>query len=311
MALPPYFHELAAKVRNWGRWGTEDEIGTLNLVDGEAIRRGVACARQGRAFSLAYPLMADGIQLGFIPGRVNPQLELHDVNKPLTDDREAACTNDDHVTLGLQAATHWDALAHVSYGGHLYNGFPASSVTQQGAAHCGIDKVSSLVSRGVLLDVARARQVPQLDGGYVITSEDLDAAAELARVVVAPGDVVLVRTGQMRWLTHERPADKVKYSYPSPGLSLQTVEWFRSHDVAAVATDTMVFEVFPWQDPAVPMPVHLLHLVDMGMTQGQNWVLEPLADDCAEDGVYDFLLDASPQPFAGAVGSPVNPVAVK
>jgi kynurenine formamidase len=271
----------------------------------------VASARQGRAFSLAYPLMADGIQLGFIPGRVNPQLELHDVNKPVTDDPQAACTNDDHVTLGLQAATHWDALAHVSYGGHLYNGFPASSVTEQGAAHCGIDKVSSLVSRGVLLDVARARQVPQLDGGYVITGEDLDAAAELARVTVTPGDVVLVRTGQMRWLTHERPAEKVKYSYPSPGLSLQTVEWFRSHDVAAVATDTMVFEVFPWEDPTVPMPVHLLHLVDMGMTQGQNWVLEELAEDCAEDGVYDFLLDASPQPFTGAVGSPVNPVAVK
>src|SRR5260370_37387112 len=92
---------------------------------------------------------------------------------------------------------------------------------------------------------------------------------------------------------------------------MQTVSWFRAHDVAAVATDTMVFEVFPWEDPALTMPVHLLHLVDMGMTQGQNWVLEGLASDCADDGVYQFLLEASPQPFAGAVGSPVNPIAIK
>lgn len=311
MPLPPYFHELAAKVRNWGRWGPDDEIGTVNLIDSDAITRGVACARHGRAFSLAYPLMADGIQLGFIPGRVNPQLALHDVNKPLTDDPDAACDNDDHVTLGLQAATHWDALGHVSYGGHLYNGFPASSVTEAGTTRCGIDKIHSLVSRGVLLDVARARGVERLDAGYAITAEDLDAASELGRLTVAPGDVVLVRTGQMRWLTHDAPPDKLRYSYPAPGLSLDTVLWFRAHDVAAVATDTLVFEVFPWEDPALTMPVHLLHLVDMGMTQGQNWVLEDLAADCAEDGVYDFLLEASPQPFAGAVGSPVNPIAVK
>jgi kynurenine formamidase len=311
VALPGYFHELAAKVRNWGRWGSDDEIGTLNLIDGDAVRRGLACARAGRTFSLAYPLMADGIQLGFIPGRVNPELELHQVNEPLSDDPDAACVNDDHVTLGLQAATHWDALAHVSYGGQLYNGFPASAVTAAGATRCGIDKVGPILSRGVLLDVARARGLERLEGGYAITADDLDAAAALARLSVASGDIVLVRTGQMHWLTEAQPVDKLRYAYPSPGLSMNTVEWLRGHDVAAVATDTLVFEVFPWEDPAVTMPVHLLHLVDMGMTQGQNWVLDELAADCASDGVYEFLLEATPQPFAGAVGSPVNPVAVK
>ena len=81
--------------------------------------------------------------------------------------------------------------------------------------------------------------------------------------------------------------------------------------MAAVATDNLTFEVFPGEDPAAILPVHLMHLVEMGLTQGQNWVLDDLAADCADDGVYEFLLEASPQPFTNAVGSPVNPVAVK
>ena len=98
---------------------------------------------------------------------------------------------------------------------------------------------------------------------------------------------------------------------PAPGLSTKSAQWLRDHDVAAVAVDNMTFEVYPGEDPEVVLPVHLLHLVDMGLTQGQNFVLDELAADCADDGVYEFLLEASPQPFTNAVGSPVNPVAVK
>ena len=92
---------------------------------------------------------------------------------------------------------------------------------------------------------------------------------------------------------------------------MQSAPWLRQHDVAAVATDTLTFEVFPGERDDVFLPVHMLHLVDMGLTQGQNCVLDELAADCADDGVYEFLLEASPQPFTNAVGSPVNPVAVK
>ena len=97
------------------------------------------------------------------------------------------------------------------------------------------------------------------------------------------------------------------------GIGLTSALWFHEHEIAATATDTITFEVFPW-DPAVPgamMPMHCIHLVDMGLTQGQNWDLEDLAADCAADGQYDFFLEASPQPFVGGVGSPVNPVAIK
>ena len=96
---------------------------------------------------------------------------------------------------------------------------------------------------------------------------------------------MLVRTGQMVHLAPER-RDLVAYTWPSPGLTIETAEWFHAHDVAAVATDTLVFEVFPCQYEDAYLPVHLLHLVEMGLTQGQNWVLDPLADDCAADGRY-------------------------
>lgn len=304
MPLPGDLATLAEKVSNWGRWGGDDERGTLNLVDAAAVRRGAAAVRRGAAFSLSLPLQEDGPQTGSIEGRDNPVLEMISVNRPFG----SVAFSDDRVTMGLQAATHWDALAHVSYDGLLYNGFPAGSVTEGGAQRCGIDKVGTLVTRGVLLDVARAKGVGRLAGGYGITGDDLGAAADQARVAVEPGDVVLVRTGQMELL---RSGDKRAYAFPSPGLSADAVGWLRAHDVAAVATDNMTFEVLPGPGDSFDLPVHGLCLRDMGMLQGQNWHLDDLAADCAADGLYEFLLEASPEPFTGACGAPVNPVAVK
>jgi kynurenine formamidase len=309
MGLPPEFTDLAAAVRNWGRWGPDDELGTINLVTPEVRRRAAACVRTGKALSLALPLSeSEGIQTGVLPGRINPVRTMAQLNNP-TMGRDDVLTNDDVVVMGLQCATHWDGLAHVSYGGHIWNGYPADTVTSAGATRCGIHRIRTLVSRGVLLDVARARGVERLEGGHVVTADDLDAAEELARVRVEPGDVVLVRTGHMAVL-RER-GGKHKYLAPSPGLSMQSAPWLRRRDVAAVATDTLTFEVFPGERDDVFLPVHMLHLVDMGLTQGQNFVLDELAADCADDSVYEFLLEASPQPFTNAVGSPVNPVAVK
>jgi kynurenine formamidase len=302
---------MAARVRNWGRWGAEDEIGTLNLIDAEARRRAAAAITVGKAFALGLPLSeAEGIQAGFVEGRVNPSRTMVQVNHPLSPDPEWICASEDVLTLATQCATHWDALAHCSYGGVLYNGYPASSVSADGAARCGIHRLTTVVGRGVLLDVARALGRDVLQPGHPIMPADLDAACELARVAIEPGDIVLVRTGQMVHLAPER-RDLVAYTFPSPGLTIDTAGWFHDHDVAAVATDTLPFEVFPCQYEDAYLPVHLLHLVEMGLTQGQNWVLDALADDCASDGRYTFLLDATPLPLTHGLGVPLNPVALK
>ncbi|MFF7215670.1 cyclase family protein [Streptomyces sp. NPDC008238] len=307
MAFPAEFHDIAKRVNNWGRWGKADETGTLNLITDEVVRAAAGTVRSGRRVPLALPLQQDGVQTGMIPGRVNPLRTMVMLNHEMFGPGTVA-TSDDIVTMGLQVATHWDALTHVSHSGRIYNGRPAGSVTAHGgAAFSGMEKITTLLSRGVLLDVARARGTDRLPGDHAVTPDDLDAAEELARTTVRAGDIVLVRTGQMRVYL---AGDKHAYAFPSPGLSVRTPEWFHARDVAAVANDTLTFEIFPPEIDDLWLAVHALDLVEMGMLQGQNWNLEALSETCAEEGRYTFLLDATPQPFVGGVGSPVAPVAV-
>ncbi|MFY1677496.1 MULTISPECIES: cyclase family protein [unclassified Streptomyces] len=307
MSLPREFREIADRVNNWGRWGADDEIGTLNLVTDATVREAAGSVRVGRRVPLALPLRRDGVQTGVIPGRIDPLHVMTRINQEVFGPA-AVAYSDDVVTMGLQAATHWDALAHVSHSGLLYNGRPADTVTaHDGAGFGGIGVVRSLVARGVLLDVARALGVTRLAGDRVVTPEDLEAAEESAGVRVGAGDVVLVRTGHVRLLLD---GDRQGYAHPSPGLSLRTPEWFHARDVAAVAADTLTFEIVPPEIPGLWLPVHALHLVEMGMLQGQNWDLEELSSVCAEERRHAFLLTATPEPFAGATGSPVAPVAV-
>ncbi|MET9471490.1 cyclase family protein [Streptomyces sp. NPDC002917] len=307
MPLPAEFHEIAKRVNNWGRWGADDEIGTLNLITDAVVRDAAAAVRTGQRIPLALALQQDGVQSGLIPGRVNPLHAMVQINQEIFGPGTVA-TSDDVVTLGLQAATHWDALTHASHSGKIYNGRPAATVTAHGGAQfSSIAAPPHLVSRGVLLDVARARGVDRLPGDHAVTPEDLDAAEEFGGIRVRAGDIVLVRTGQIQVYL---AGDKHAYAYPSPGLSIRTPEWFHARDVAAVANDTLTFEIFPAEIEDLWLGVHALDLVEMGMLQGQNWNLEGLSTACAEAKRYGFLLSAMPEPFVGATGTPVAPVAV-
>ncbi|MFK0179090.1 cyclase family protein [Streptomyces xanthochromogenes] len=307
MPLPPEFHEIAKRVNNWGRWGADDERGTLNHISDEVVREAAGEIRSGLRVPLALPLQQDGVQTGVIPGRVNPLHTMVQINQEIFGPGTIACS-DDAVTFGLQAATHWDALTHVSHSGKIYNGRPAATITAHGGAEfSGIDKPGHVVSRGVLLDVARAKGLDRLAGGHAVTPEDLAEAEEFAGVTVRAGDIVLVRTGQIQVYL---AGDKHGYGYPSPGLSVRAPGWFHARDVAAVANDTLTFEIFPPEIEDLWLPVHALDLVEMGMLQGQNWNLEALSTACAEASRYTFLLSAMPEPFVGGTGTPVAPVAV-
>ncbi|MFI8105963.1 cyclase family protein [Streptomyces sp. NPDC086023] len=307
MSLPAEFHDIAKRVNNWGRWGADDEIGTLNLITDEVVRAAAAGITSGRRVPLALPLKEDGVQAGMIPGRINPLHTMVQINQEIFGPGTVACS-DDAVTMGLQAATHWDALTHVSHSGKIYNGRPADTITPHTRAqYSGIEKAGPIVSRGVLLDVARAKGLDRLPGNHAVTPEDLAEAEEFGRVTVRAGDIVLVRTGQIQVYL---AGDKHGYGFPSPGLSVRTPEWFHARDVAAVANDTLTFEIFPPEFENLWLPVHALDLVEMGMHQGQNWNLETLSGACADQQQYTFLLSAMPEPFVGGTGTPVAPVAI-
>src|SRR5262245_5592033 len=301
--------DLARRVSTWGRWGGDDERGTVNFVTPDVIRRGTACVRRGAVFSLALPLDGNGPQFGQ-GGRVNPVHLMTSLHNQLGPDPNGPRYADDVIMMPLQCATQWDSLAHVHYGGQLYNGHAASTLTSAGAARNGIDKmVAGVVSRGVLLDIARAHGVERLRPGQVIGPADLEAAERTQGVRVESGDVLLVRTGHIRAFTIDR--DRVAYMKQMPGLGMACAEWLHAREVAAVASDTNMVEVWPPQDPQVLFPLHMLCIRDMGLTLGEMFHLEALAADCAQDDAWTFLFTAPPLPVTGGVGSPINPLAVK
>jgi len=306
--------ETGRRYRNWGRWGPDDERGTLNFVTPDVIVRAARCVRRGAVFSLAIPFDSRGPQVNQ-PRRFNP---IHRMILTGCDFATGAVTRpggvgfaDDMVVMALQGATQWDALAHCFVDGRMYNGYDATLVSSEGARRNGIEKICrGVVTRGVLLDVARVRGVPWLEPGYAITVDDLEAAVRAHGVEVGRGDALLVRTGQMAQV-RARGSWGDYAGGDAPGLSFHTAGWLHARELAAVATDTWGMEVRPNEIPGTYQPLHQVLIPNMGMLVGEIFDLEELAEDCARDGVYEFLFVAPPLPITGAVGSPVNPLAIK
>jgi kynurenine formamidase len=307
--MTPALTELARKVSNWGRWGAEDERGTVNFITPEVVRRAAGCVRRGAVFSLGLAFDADGPQFGQ-GGRTNPLHIMTATSSQMTADPAGPRFADDVVVMGLQCATQWDSLAHVHYGGQLYNGHAASCVTTAGTTRNGIDKMAEgIVSRGVLLDVARLRGVESLAPGELVTPADLEAAERRQGVRAERGDVLLLRTGYVRVFTVY--GDRVCYMKQTPGLGVAAIEWLHAREVAAVASDTNMVEVYPPEDPAVLFPLHAICIRDMGLTLGEMFDFEALSNDCAADGVWECLFSAPALRVTGGIGSPLNPLAVK
>ena len=310
--LPDDVAALAAKVSNWGRWGTDDEVGTLNHITPEKLVRAATLVRTGKTFSLAIPLDQKGPQAG--PIRVNP---IHTMTATGCDDvpplemGAGARYTDDVMFLYLQSSTQWDSLAHMYYGDQLYNGFSARSIDSSGAHRVGIDKTcNAYVSRGVLLDLPRWRGVDCIDPADAIRGDDLDDVAAKQGVVIEAGDIILLRTGLMwTWLA---TGNWSAFQTAQPGLHYSTVEWLYDNHIAAIAGDNgAVEQTRSKHEPDLTVFLHMLGLRDMGICLGELWYFEDLAADCADDGVYDCFLAAQALPITGAVGSPVNPIAMK
>jgi kynurenine formamidase len=218
---------------------------------------------------------------------------------------------DDIVIMPLQSGTQWDALSHVMFEERIYNGYSADQVSSAGALRNDVRQGSdAMVGRGVLLDVPRALDVPWLDPGFPIGAEDLGRAAAFGKVEVGRGDFVFVRTGVLAQVRSTGSWGSYAGG-DAPGLGLASVDWIGEREIAAIATDTWGMEVRPSETPDVLNPLHIILLVHMGLWIGEIFDLEALADACADDGEYTFLFCGPPLPFTRAVGSPLNPMAVK
>jgi kynurenine formamidase len=194
-----------------------------------------------------------------------------------------------------------------------WNGRPAGVVSGLGDSVTGIETVADVIAgRGVLLDVGRAiGSDGELPDGFAITEEHLRATIEQQgpSSTVGRGDIVVVRTGQLSRARRNGWGDYA--GGPAPGLSFTTAGWLHGSEIAAIATDTWGFEVRPNEFDDAFQPLHQVAIPHIGLFLGEMWDPDALAADCATDGVYEFWLTAAPLPVTGAVGSPVNPIAVK
>ncbi|MGW4335916.1 cyclase family protein [Rhodococcus koreensis] len=300
------YKDIGKRLSNRGRWGDEDERGTLNHLTPERVKASTDSVRSGRVFELSIPVSGDGPQNG-AGNRHNP-IHLMTIMPADIQSPDNILVADDFVAMPLQSGTHWDGLAHVGYDDETYNGVTSSSIHALGGAQRNsIDKtLPGMVGRGVLLDIARLHDRPWLELDHGITPDELEAAEKAAGVQVGPGDALLFRTGWRRkaleegwngWLSAE------------PGLTVECAEWLYERDVATIASDNWGIEVQPASDGMLPL--HCVLIRDMGMMLGEIFDLEALAEDCANDGQYDFQFIAPALRVHGGTGSPVSPIVIK
>jgi kynurenine formamidase len=304
---------LAAKHRRWGHWGAEDELGAMNFIDADAIKHAVSLVRRGQVVSCAMPYDLTGPQTGYL-GRFNPMHYMTqdggDIELGAQDHLPGLRFADDVVSMPLQSGTHWDAFSHIFYDGTMYNGFGLEHVTSSGASKGALETMQErLTGRGVLLDIPRFKGVDWLQPGDAIHGDDLLACAEAEGVTIGRGDILLVRTGHLSMCRAQGWGDYA--GGDSPGLSLDTSGVIVDLEVAAIASDTWGVEVRPNETEDVMQPLHVVLLVSAGVVFGEMFDLERLAEACVDDSVYEFLFIAPPLPFTGAVGGPLNPIAIR
>jgi kynurenine formamidase len=289
---------------NWGRWGEGDQRGTANLLTPERVAAAAALVRQGKQFGLGVPVTARSRRPGGRP------LPIHLWAAAAGDgvlNNGTANGSDDWIVMALQGTTQLDGLGHVGLADALYNGWWAGLITASGGARrLGLHNVGDGVhGRGVLLDVARHQGVDSLERGFQISPSLLDETAAAQGVSVGPGDILLVRTGYLRdFLTDpDAPGE--------PGLDDDCIEWLHQHDVAVVAADNQAVQFVHTERGKTSFRFHVATLRDLGLYLGEVLDLDLLAEDCAQDGVYEGFCVTSVLPVVNSVGSPINPVFFK
>jgi kynurenine formamidase len=305
---------------NWGRWGPDDELGCLNYLDAGEVLRGVRHVRSGEVFTLQIQMgRTDSPGDPLWPGREGIKRQ-NVMDEGTWDGADAPQFPgglhyaDDTALIFLQGSTQYDALGHVWYDGKLWNGYDARSTVD------AMDRASVLpiaekgvVGRGVLIDVARHRGKQWLEKGETFDHTDLEAAAAAQGVEIEPHDVLVVRTGWMRYWYELNDPETFYTDFKEPGLtySRELVEWFRDKEIPNLVTDTIANEVTTEPGTGVALPLHCALMRNLGVTLTEIAWLDDLADACAADNRWSFLYAAAPLKVVNGTGAPVNPIAIR
>jgi kynurenine formamidase len=305
---------------NWGKWGPDDELGCLNYLDAGEVLRGVRHIKSGEVFTLQIQMgRTDGPGDPLWPGREGIQRQ-NELDESTWDGPDAPAFPgglhyaDDTARIFLQGSTQYDALGHVWYDGKLWNGYDARTTigAMEKASVLPIAE-KGIVGRGVLIDMARHRGKQWLDKGETFDHTDLEAAAKNQGVEIEPHDVLVVRTGWMKYW-YELNDPKAFYDgFVEPGLtySRELVEWFQQREIPNLVTDTIANEVTADPNSGVALPLHCALMRNLGVTLTEIAWLDDLADACAADNRWSFLYAAAPLKVVNGTGAPVNPHAIR
>ena len=296
---------------NWGRWGDDDELGTLNYLTPDLRTAAAGLVRDGVSVSCARVIPTHVLEEDFHAPPLHFMISSGEGFAGKATAPDSLQTASDFLGIAFHgfAVTHVDSLCHVFRDGHMYNGKPADAVTTStGAAIQTVEAISDgIVGRGVLLDIARLRSKPWLEVDEGVFPEDLEAAEEASGVRVGPGDILLCRFGTMARRNAQGPSKDV-FAH-RPGLHAACAPWLHERQVAALGSDSAQ-DLFPSGYPAVRAPLHQIGIVAMGLTLIDNCDLEALGDACERFGRWEFLLTVAPLRIQAGTGSPVNPIAV-
>ncbi|AOL17348.1 metal-dependent hydrolase [Sulfolobus sp. A20] len=309
--------EVKKAPKNWGRWGRDDEIGTLNYITSEYLLDSLKVIRKGKVFTLGLWINrreGDPLWIGRKP---TIHLMVRDESsymvgksKPRPGGGKSA---DDIIIMHLQASTQVDALGHYWKDNTLYNGYD-SKLTIGGLVKDDVSKLAEkgIVGRGVLLDVARYKGKSSLDKGEMISFQDLLETAKSEGVRLKKRDIILVRTGFLKTF-YEKGAEEFYKDFNEPGITYEPelVNWFYENEIIAYGSDTIASEQTYSSTLGIMLPLHIFFLNYLGMPIMEMLWLEELAEDCSRDGQYEFFFVASPLKVIGGTGSPINPVAIK
>lgn len=279
------------KNTNWGRWGKDDTLGTINLITDQKRKQAAALVKQGISVSVAHDLSTEA-------AADNP--------RPLK--RELA-PNFRVDTYFFQYhgtfVTHEDALCHYTFDDHVYNERPLNTKD----CFPGIDNLKNgIVTRGVLIDIPRLRGVPYLEPDSAIFQKDIEAWEKMAGVKIQPGDAVILRTG--RWARREKKGPWNAIA-SAAGFDVTVAPWFKSHDVALAAGDvTVEIHTDPYVVEGQSTPLHTIFIAGLGMPIIDDMDPEALAETCARLHRWEFMLVIAPLRVPNGTGGPVNPIAI-